>query len=78
MSDSNSSSSDQTYPCPSPDDCEFATGDATELLEHVNSEHAGEYQREDWPDTLAGRSSRTVVEDEDDGEPDDQAGDHEK
>lgn len=50
-------SSVRTYDCPSPD-CEFATGGAAELSEHVNTEHAGEYQREDWPDTDAGRATR--------------------
>lgn len=51
------SSDVRTYPCPSPDDCPFVAGGAAELLEHVNSEHAGEFQRDDWPDTPAGRAS---------------------
>lgn len=47
----------RTYDCPSPD-CDYTTGGSAELLEHVNTEHAGEYKREDWPDTEVGRASR--------------------
>lgn len=46
----------RTYECPSPDDCPFETDDIDAFLEHVNSKHVGEYQREDWPDTPAGQS----------------------
>ncbi|WP_226043460.1 hypothetical protein [Natrinema sp. DC36] len=73
MTDTDSS---DRWSCPSPDDCSFTTDDIEELRDHVNSEHAGEYQRRDWPDTEAGRESREVVQvdDEDDeqqgGEPD--------
>ncbi|QCS44668.1 hypothetical protein [Natrinema versiforme] len=45
------------WECPSPD-CSFATGGSAELLEHVNSEHPGEYQRDDWPDTDAARAKK--------------------
>ncbi|QCS44640.1 hypothetical protein [Natrinema versiforme] len=55
----------RTYPCPSPDDCPFTAGGAAELLEHVNSEHAGEYQRDDWPDTPAGRAARGAGDEDD-------------
>ncbi|QCC57383.1 hypothetical protein [Natrinema thermotolerans] len=58
MTDDNSSDV-RTYPCPSPDNCPFTSGGAAELLEHVNTEHAGEFQRDDWPDTQAGRASRS-------------------
>lgn len=57
----------RVYVCPSPDDCEFSAGGAAELLEHVNSEHPGEYQRPDWPDTEAGRQSRSSGRDDEDG-----------
>lgn len=60
--------STRVYECPSPDDCEFAAGGAPELLEHVNSEHPGEYQRPDWPDTEAGRSREDGHEDEDEND----------
>ncbi|WP_222912734.1 hypothetical protein [Natrinema sp. SYSU A 869] len=60
----NDSSDVRTYPCPSPDDCSFTAGGAAELLEHVNSEHSGEYQRDDWPDTPAGRASRSTSDDD--------------
>ncbi|WP_255647760.1 hypothetical protein [Natrinema zhouii] len=36
----------RTYDCPSPD-CGYTAGGAAESLEHVNTEHTGEYQRED-------------------------------
>ncbi|SFT06236.1 hypothetical protein [Halostagnicola kamekurae] len=48
----------KTYPCPSPDDCEFTAGGTAELAEHVNDEHPGEFARDDWPDTPAGRAVR--------------------
>jgi hypothetical protein len=47
----------RTYDCPSPD-CSRTFGAREEFSEHINTEHAGEYQREDWPDTKAGRASR--------------------
>ena len=50
-------SSVRTFDCPSPD-CEYTPGGTAELLEHVNTKHAGEYQRDDWPDTAAGRATR--------------------
>lgn len=46
------------YPCPSPYDCQFTTDESSELAEHVNSEHAGEFKRDDWPDMPAGRRMR--------------------
>ncbi|MDF9748426.1 hypothetical protein [Natrinema salsiterrestre] len=64
----------QIYACPSPDDCPF-TGTADELLEHVNSEHSGEYRQDNWPDTPAGRAGRPVVEPDDEDDVDDQRGD---
>jgi len=60
--------SEQTYPCPSPDNCEFVAEDATDLLEHVNAEHAGEFQRPDWPDTPAGRAGREPDQGDVDGD----------
>ncbi|WP_254810643.1 hypothetical protein [Natronosalvus amylolyticus] len=48
----------RTYECPSPDDCEFVAGGAAELAAHVNTEHAGEFKREDWPDTEVARARR--------------------
>ena len=47
----------ETYDCPSPD-CSRTFGAGAEFTEHINTEHAGEYQREDWPDTPAGRQAR--------------------
>lgn len=47
-----------TYECPSPDDCPFVGETPTDLLKHVNAEHSGEFQREDWPGTEAGRAGR--------------------
>ena len=47
---------DPTYLCPSPDDCPFVAETGAELAEHVNAEHAGEWRRDDWPDTPAGRA----------------------
>lgn len=52
--------------CPSPDDCEFTTDSAADLAEHVNTVHAGEYRREDWPDTEAGRTTRMPDQDDED------------
>jgi len=43
---------DRTYECPSPDDCPLEADSAGDLAAHINTEHAGEYQRPDWPDTL--------------------------
>ncbi len=57
----------KTYDCPSPD-CSFTTGGIAELLEHVNGHHPGEYQREDWPDTEAGRATREADRDDEDDE----------
>ena len=56
-----------TYECPSPDDCGFVAETATDLLEHVNAEHAGEFQRDEWPDTPAGRAGREPDRDESGG-----------
>jgi len=50
--------SDRIYECPSPDDCPFKSDSAAGLAAHVNSEHEGEYQREDWPNMPAGHVSR--------------------
>ena len=47
----------RTYECPSPD-CSRTFGAIEEFTEHINTEHAGEYQRDDWPDTPAGRQTR--------------------
>lgn len=63
MTETDDSNNVRVYPCPSPDDCEFTAGGTDELLEHVNSEHPGEYQQEDWPDTPAGRASRESAKD---------------
>ncbi len=49
---------DRIWSCPSPDDCQFTTTEAVELAAHINSEHAGEFKRDDWPDTAAGRLVR--------------------
>ena len=54
----------ETYECPSPD-CSQTFGAQAEFTEHINTEHAGEYQREDWPDTPAGRASRRDRDGED-------------
>lgn len=40
-----------TYSCPSPDDCPFTTDEISELSDHINTEHPGEFQRDDWPDS---------------------------
>ncbi|WP_226043376.1 hypothetical protein [Natrinema sp. DC36] len=53
----------RTYGCPSPD-CSYTAGGSAELLEHVNTEHSGEYKREDWPDTPAGRAGRAEDDEE--------------
>lgn len=55
---------DRTYECPSPGECNFSTSEIGELTEHVNTEHSGEYQKEDWPDTLAGCTSRALDDEE--------------
>ncbi|MDG5821637.1 hypothetical protein [Natronococcus sp. A-GB7] len=47
----------QTYDCPSPD-CSRTFSAREEFTEHINTEHAGEYQRDGWPDTEAGRQTR--------------------
>lgn len=59
----------RTFECPSPD-CSYTTGGGSELAGHVNAEHSGEYQRENWPDTEVGRLARGVREssEEDDEE----------
>jgi hypothetical protein len=46
-----------TLECPSPD-CSRTFGASAEFTEHINTEHAGEYQCDDWPDTEAGRQAR--------------------
>lgn len=58
-------SSDRSEPrtCPSPD-CDFETDEISELTEHINSEHPGEFKRDDWPDTPAGRAARAPDDDE--------------
>ncbi|MDS0477911.1 hypothetical protein [Natrinema sp. 1APR25-10V2] len=63
---------DRVYPCPSSDHCEFEADSAAALVEHVNTEHAGEYRRDDWPDTAAGRAVRTGA-DKDEGNEDDES-----
>jgi hypothetical protein len=42
----------ETYECPSPD-CLRTFGAWEEFIGHINTEHAGEYLREEWPDTPA-------------------------
>ncbi|MFB1064719.1 hypothetical protein [Natrinema sp. H-ect4] len=66
ITDSNGHSSVRIHECPSPDDCDFTAGDTTERLEHVNTEHAREYQRENWPTTDVARKERHLDEDEND------------
>ncbi|MDG5762116.1 hypothetical protein QA600_22645 [Natronococcus sp. A-GB1] len=46
-----------TLECPSPD-CSRRFGASAEFTEHINTEHAGEYQRDDWLDTEAGRQAQ--------------------
>lgn len=57
--------SNRVYECPAPD-CGYEAREISELTEHINSKHPGEYQREDWPDTDAGRAARS--RDQADGE----------
>jgi hypothetical protein len=64
---SNGENSVRTFECPSPD-CSYTTGGGSELAEHVNVEHPGEYKRRDWPDTEAGRATRWRDSSEDDEE----------
>ena len=46
----------RTKQCPSPDcDRELPVD---ELADHINTEHPGEYRRDDWPDTEAGHLAR--------------------
>ena len=54
-----------TLECPSPD-CELEFEETSELTEHINDDHPGEYQRDGWPDTPAGREARAqeIIEDE--------------
>lgn len=59
---------DRIHTCPSPDDCDFTTPDVGELAAHINDAHPGEFKREDWPDTAAGRASRAVADGESDEE----------
>ncbi|WP_222912681.1 hypothetical protein [Natrinema sp. SYSU A 869] len=66
MTDSETSNSVLTWSCPSPDDCNFTAGGTAELLEHVNTEHAGEYQRDDWPDTAVAQQEQYSDEDDSD------------
>ena len=60
--------SDQIHTCPSPDGCNFTTDEITELTDHMNSAHAGEYQDPRWPDTPAGRASRASADEDGDSE----------
>ena len=46
----------ETSECPSPD-CSRTFGARAEFTEHINTKHAGEYQRDGWPDTPAGRQA---------------------
>ncbi|WP_339106275.1 hypothetical protein [Haloterrigena salinisoli] len=55
----------ETHECLSPD-CSRTFGTIPELTEHINTEHAGEYQRDDWPDTEIGRQSRRARDEEND------------
>ncbi|QLK26835.1 hypothetical protein HYG81_04280 [Natrinema zhouii] len=66
MTNSDGHSTVRIYGCPSPDDCDFAAGGAAELLEHVNTEHSGEYQQEDWPATDVAREEQYLDEDDSD------------
>ncbi|QLK25398.1 hypothetical protein HYG81_15090 [Natrinema zhouii] len=70
MIDSDGRSTVRIYECPSPDNCDFAAGGAAELLEHVNTEHSGEYQQEDWPATNVAQEERHLDEDDSDESPD--------
>jgi|AntDeeMinimDraft_5_1070356.scaffolds.fasta_scaffold03542_2 hypothetical protein len=54
-------SSDARWSCPLPDDCQFTTDDIEKFRDHVNGEHAGQYTREGWPATEAGRVSREAM-----------------
>ncbi|WP_226479143.1 hypothetical protein [Natrinema amylolyticum] len=66
MTDSETSDSVRTWSCPSPDDCDFTAGGAAELADHVNTEHAGEYHRDDWPDTSVAQEEQDLDEDDSD------------
>lgn len=57
----------ETHECPSPD-CSRTFSAISELTEHINTKHAGEYQRDDWPDTETGRQSRRDRDEENDDE----------
>ncbi|WP_226042753.1 hypothetical protein [Natrinema sp. DC36] len=70
MTDSDCHSSIRIYERSSPDDYDFTAGGAAALLEHVNTEHAGEYQREDWPATDIAQEERHLDEDDNDGSTD--------
>ncbi len=37
------------YGCPS-EDCLYTTGDPQKMSEHVNENHDGEWDDDDWPD----------------------------
>ena len=54
-----------TLECPSPD-CEREFQEISEFTAHINEDHPGEYQRDGWPDTPAGREMRAkeIVDDE--------------
>ncbi|AGB39814.1 hypothetical protein Natoc_4102 (plasmid) [Natronococcus occultus SP4] len=38
-------------------DCSRTFGAKAEFSKYTNAKHAGEYQGEEWPDTLAGRKA---------------------
>lgn len=42
-----------TWRCPSPD-CSDQFDAVAALSSHINDEHAGEFQRDDWPDVDGG------------------------
>lgn len=54
----------ETYECPSPD-CSRTFGAREEFTEHINTEHADEYQRDDWPNTSAGRQGASRAKEND-------------
>ncbi|PGF14131.1 hypothetical protein CP556_24135 [Natrinema sp. CBA1119] len=64
ITDSDRHSAVRIYGCPSLDDYDFTAGGTAERLEHVNTEHAEEYQREDWPATDVAQKERHLDEDD--------------
>ncbi|WP_222914530.1 hypothetical protein [Natrinema sp. SYSU A 869] len=48
----------------------LSAGGTAEFLEHVNTEHVREYQREGWPATDVAQEERHLDEDDSDGSAD--------